>query len=364
MSHNHLALNHQYNPTVITIIINPKSREMATKPDLSTLLETNIRDRLPEDVVREILASHPFIPIPNVLNLRTISHPPHLPPNIIFRSGALSHLPASALSPLADTYNIKTIFDLRTAAERQKSPSPDIPGIKTIWIPSGVDVLASTGPSGEVQWKVERFGISPADFVANKGKDGFVKMYSAGLELHREPYKAVFETLRDSEGGMLFHCTGLSGRFPLLFLPRNTPAPFPDDMDHVMTTTTDLNVRSAGKDRTGVLSALILSLFEAPEQVIAQDYALTRIGTEPFRDVLLGKLVQQMGDDGKAVGLNTPGMEEMCSTRGDSILAFLRSVDEKWGGEGKGVKGYLTEVVGLSEEDLMKIKEKLRATNE
>ena len=127
-----------------------------------------------------------------------------------------------------------------------------------------------------------------------------------------------------------------------------------------MTMIADLNAILAGKDRTGVLAALILSIFEAPEQVIAEDYALTRVGTEPFRDILMGKLVQYIGD-GEGVGLDVPGMEEMCSTRGPSIIAFLKSMDDKWGGEGKGVKGYLNEVVGLSEEDLVRIKARVKA---
>jgi hypothetical protein len=33
-------------------------------------------------------------------------------------------------------------------------------------------------------------------------------------------------------------------------------------------------------------------------------------------------------------------------------------MDRKWGGGGNGVKGYLTEEIGLNEEDLAKIKEK------
>lgn len=115
---------------------------------------------------------------------------------------------------------------------------------------------------------------------------------------------------------------------------------------------------TAGKDRTGVLSALILSLLKAPDHVIAQDYALTRIGTEPFRDVLLAKLLQQMGEQEKG-GLDTPGMEEVCSVRGPTVLAFLKSMDDEWGGDGKGVEGYLTQEIGLKEEDLVKIRERL-----
>jgi protein tyrosine/serine phosphatase len=179
---------------------------MATQIDLSALVDTPIRDLLPEAAVKEILTSHPFIPIPLALNLRTISFPPHLPPNLIFRSGALSHLPPAALTQLKETYNISTIFDLRSATERKNSPSPDIPGIKTIWIPSAVDIDASV--NGQEHWRTARFNVAHADFVENNGQDGFVKMYDTVLETHREPYKAVFENLRDGEGGVLFHCTG------------------------------------------------------------------------------------------------------------------------------------------------------------
>ena len=179
---------------------------MATQPDLPALLDTPIQDPLPKAAVKEILTSYPFIPIPLALNLRTISFPPHLPPNLIFRSGALSHLPPAALAPLKEAYNISTVFDLRSAAERKSSPSPNIPGIKTIWIPSGVDI--DTSANGQEHWRTARFNVAHTDFVENNGQDGFMKMYGAILETHKEPYKAVFEALRDGEGGVLFHCTG------------------------------------------------------------------------------------------------------------------------------------------------------------
>jgi hypothetical protein len=183
---------------------------MAIQLDLPALLETPVRDPLPEEAVKAILATHPFIPVPNALNLRTISHPPNLAPNLIFRSGALSHLPAASWAQLKDTYNITTIFDLRSADERQHSPSPDIPGIETIWIPSGVDDDIRTSGPGNVHWKIEQFNVPRTDFVENQGKDAYVKLYNIVLETHRRPYKAVFERLRDSEGGVLFHCTGAS----------------------------------------------------------------------------------------------------------------------------------------------------------
>ena len=57
----------------------------------------------------------------------------------------------------------------------------------------------------------------------------------------------------------------------------------------------------AGKDRTGVLALLILSVAGADTHTINHDYALTRVGTEPVREFLLLKL-----GNGKPVDVNDP----------------------------------------------------------
>lgn len=57
----------------------------------------------------------------------------------------------------------------------------------------------------------------------------------------------------------------------------------------------------AGKDRTGVLAALLLSLAGADSSVVDHDYTLTRIGAEPAREMLTKKLFQ-----GKPINLEDP----------------------------------------------------------
>lgn len=49
--------------------------------------------------------------------------------------------------------------------------------------------------------------------MENEGVDGYVKMYGNVLDTHKDAFKAVFERLRDREGGALFHCTGSSVSF-------------------------------------------------------------------------------------------------------------------------------------------------------
>lgn len=53
----------------------------------------------------------------------------------------------------------------------------------------------------------------------------------------------------------------------------------------------------AGKDRTGVLAFLLLSLAGADPTVVDHDYALTRVGIEPARDLLEAKLAGTMNLD-------------------------------------------------------------------
>lgn len=306
------------------------SNQQTQSSELSALCKISVRDTLPEAEVSRVLQAHPFIPIPGALNLRTISSPT-LKPNLIFRSGSLAHLSPAVLTPLKDTYGITTIFDLRSKQEREKSPSPDIPGIETIWIPSttgfGPKLLGKELVEEAPKQVLEAARVE--DFVKNEGKEGYVKMYGNVLETHVNAYKSVFERLRDGDGGVLFHCT-------------------------------------AGKDRTGVLSALILALLDTPQETIAQDYALTRIGVEPFRMYLLKVLLEQMGKETFEDALEEPGMEQLCGMKGSNILFLLEHMNEKWGSQGAGttypgVDRYLTKELGFQKEDLEKIKAKLAA---
>jgi hypothetical protein len=165
------------------------SQDPTSIPDLNGLIQTPIGTPLPSNILSEILTNPPFISLPQALNLRTISYPPFLQPNLIFRSGTLSHLPSSSLLTLKNTYNITTIFD----------PPPRIEGVEIIWIPSVNG--AGGAPKREILREFAREGVVKV----------VVPMYRKMLETHREVFKGVFEWLREGGlggGGLLFHCTG------------------------------------------------------------------------------------------------------------------------------------------------------------
>jgi protein tyrosine/serine phosphatase len=107
----------------------------------------------------------------------------------------------------------------------------------------------------------------------------------------------------------------------------------------------------AGKDRTGVLAALILELVGAEREFICHDYALTRIGMEQAREELVALLQKDMG-----CGFEEPGMDEMVGVKGETMVRFLEWIEEKWG----GVEGYLRSELGFEDDNVRIIKENLR----
>ena len=256
---------------------------------------------IPPQQVAEALAGPPFIPIPSALNLRDIglSGANKIKPGLIFRSGGLTTWPDSSKQLLATQYHITTIFDLRSEGERVRQPSPEIEGIETVWLP----------PTNIP----ERLDLQI--FVANGGADGYASNYEEVARIYAPAFARVFRHIIDKPGeAFLFHCT-------------------------------------AGKDRTGVLAALLESLAGVEESAIADDYAFSRTGYEPAREMLMGFLLSLF----PGVGLDTPGFQQFCACKGEFILAFLKKVDEKWG----GVEGYCESVLGLTKEEIEKVKQNI-----
>ena len=163
----------------------------------------------------------------------------------------------------------------------------------------------------------------------------------------------------------------------------------------------NINLKTAGRDRTGVLAALLLALCRTPRALIAHDYLLTRIGVEPHRDFLFTSFfgtsaakseakfeatrgVGKMGAEEKKKKEETKagGLRELCEVRESSILAFLDWMDEEWGSacEGgrsvggeeqhdeeeeketaSGVRGWLIDEMGFDDGNLDRIVERLRS---
>lgn len=178
-------------------------------PDLISLCSHSVIDPLPPSQVAAYLCKPPFISLPGGMNIRSLTSPT-LPPGRIYRSGALTQVPAPMLSQLLTTYNIRTIYDLRRAAERETAPSPIINGVETVWIPSTTDGTVYWPDRCGVQRKKEvPRGVPTAAFADGDGVEAWKATYRNILDTHGHIFKTVLEKIRDGgDGAVLFHCTG------------------------------------------------------------------------------------------------------------------------------------------------------------
>ncbi|KAK0752517.1 protein-tyrosine phosphatase-like protein [Schizothecium vesticola] len=108
----------------------------------------------------------------------------------------------------------------------------------------------------------------------------------------------------------------------------------------------------AGRDRTGVASALLLALAGTDAEAVELDFMLSRIGTEPAREQLLAFALRGSG----AAGVDAPGFRNMCNLRVSSWRRFVQGLEREYG----GWEGYVTGALGFSDDELKVIKRNLR----
>jgi protein-tyrosine phosphatase len=105
---------------------------------------------------------------------------------------------------------------------------------------------------------------------------------------------------------------------------------------------------AAGKDRTGVVVALALTVAGVPAEAVAADYAATAERTEAIVARLARSRLYVRDITSKPADLHRP--------RPETMTAFLEQMDTRYG----GVASWLADN-GLSPEDLDTLRVKLRA---
>jgi protein-tyrosine phosphatase len=209
----------------------------------------------------------------------------------LFRSGSLSRL-TTADRAVLDALGIRAVFDLRTDAERDSEPHP--------W-PAGGDVLQYRRSYDASGGELLRLLHDPS-VTGDDARRAMIANYRI-LPYEQAPsYRALFEGLADGMVPALFNCT-------------------------------------AGKDRTGVAAALLLSMLGVSRDLVIEDYRLTERAFD-FRS-----LVDSSRSDGRTSGaaLDSAVVEALIAAHPDYIGACFEEIDARHG----GVSAYLAEVVGL-----------------
>jgi protein-tyrosine phosphatase len=141
----------------------------------------------------------------------------------VFRSDGLQHLTAADLEHLIAKLGLASVIDLRSSEEISEDGSGTIGEQTTV---HHVPLFERTRSQAQA--------IPQASMPPNMGE-----LYYVMLTVAREPIVEVVRLLADVDRPAVFHC-------------------------------------AAGKDRTGVISALLLSLLGIPEETIVADYAFSR----------------------------------------------------------------------------------------
>ncbi|MFJ6569428.1 tyrosine-protein phosphatase [Streptomyces sp. NPDC091292] len=170
--------------------------------------------------------------VPEAVNLRAVS-PPGVVPGRIWRAGAGGSMDARTAAELAGLHGLRTVIDLRSRGETERSGSP-------------AALLAH-----RVRWARTPLTGYPRDIVhvPRPTPDHYVRYYHAILmNSATGGIPGLFGALADAAGEPFLVCCHL------------------------------------GKDRTAVVVAALLSLAGAPDGVIAADYAASGTALRPMLD--------------------------------------------------------------------------------
>ncbi|PGH05945.1 hypothetical protein AJ80_08257 [Polytolypa hystricis UAMH7299] len=259
------------------------------------------------------LPSPPFHFAEGISNLRdlggyAISPTSSVRRGFLYRSARLSTVTPAGATYIVENLGIKTVYDLRSALESEKSPSYEFPSTTRRHVPVFMDQDAS--PEG--------LALRYVDYASEDGAAGFMRAYREILRggASGGAYRSMFEHIRDQpDVPLLFHCT-------------------------------------AGKDRTGVFAALTLRIAGVKDDdVIGWEYELTERGLAELRAEFVEKLIEKM----PAFKENPASVDRMLGAKAEAIKAMLAWVDETYG----SVEGYMKKEMGFSDECIRTIRRNL-----
>jgi protein-tyrosine phosphatase len=198
---------------------------------------------------------------------------------IIYRSADLSKLTGSDLATL-NGLDVHTVFDLRSTSERHSAP----------------DAFAGHSATVSLDYNIDAHNIvaalssSPSPESLRKA---MATTYPVLLSTLQPEFRQLFTELLEGPGATLYHCT-------------------------------------AGKDRTGVATALILSALGVPRETIYADYMMSNRFYNPANAPAMGGLSPELAATLKAVD--------------ESYLrAVFDAIDAQYG----SIDGYLDHALGV-----------------
>ena len=216
----------------------------------------------------------------------------------VVRADSVSQLTPAGWQALAE-YGIRTVVDLRGDHEREEDPPRELP-VDVQHVPF---MEASDEEWEEIAGELERLDDLP---VADATRDAYLIF----LERFKSNVGAAVRAVAEApEGGVVIHCVG-------------------------------------GKDRTGLLAALLLHLAGVPAEDIAADYALSEERLRPRHEGWF-KAAETEAE--------LKRLQRIAQTPPEAISGVFDELERHYG----SIEGYLRDA-GLSEDGLGRARSRLR----
>jgi protein-tyrosine phosphatase len=217
----------------------------------------------------------------------------------IVRADSVSQLSPEGWKALVE-YGIRTVIDLRGDHEREDDPPGELP-VTVEHVPF---MEASEAEWEEIAKELEGLDELP---VADATREA----YAIFLERFKPNVGAAVRAVAEApEGGVVVHCVG-------------------------------------GKDRTGLLTALLLHVAGVPTDEIAADYALSEERLRPRHDAWL---------EAAETEAERKRLERITQTPPQVIIGLFEELERRYG----SIEGYLASA-GVGDGDLGRARSRLRA---
>ncbi|HEX7854234.1 MAG TPA: tyrosine-protein phosphatase [Sphingobium sp.] len=218
---------------------------------------------------------------------------------LLFRSGEMHDLTAQDYGYL-NKIGIRTVCDFRDRTERKTEPTEWQGKAPTIFFDDYDMQEAALMPTGDMK-----------SWTPEQARQVMAASYPKMLTTFAGQYRRMFQELLAGRAPLAFHC-------------------------------------SAGKDRTGIAAALILTSLGVPRETVVQDYLLTNryLNVDAAMKSANSPAAQQW------LSLPAPVLQAFGKADPSYIDAVLNALDAHAG----GARGYLHDVMGLSDADIAKLR--------
>lgn len=275
-------------------------------------------DRIFDRVIETAIQQR--VPVQNVKNCRelggyTTEDGCCLKKGRLLRSGDLHDITPDGIRTLI-SMNINYIIDLRSEEECTARPDPMIPGMKYVNIPMIKQIMPEYSAS-LLKWYADAEDQQEKEWIAAEFLSSIdMKRIYREIAVNPDSQKALSAVLKimqsDDCTGVLFHCT-------------------------------------SGKDRTGIISGILLHLLKIRPEQIEDDYFTSAVFTY-YQSLAVIEEVYKNGIGSKAM------------KKALQFLNIEKSVPEYFFGEimkeYESPDRYLQEILGITDSDIKKLNEK------